>query len=402
MRHIIFLVPSLWLIACASPLLGAEPTNDQPTTHIRFNTAAEADAKRQQLIDYIWAAGLPTMRLPNVTANVATPNGIDASLVASVDCLDATVSGLGFHSISYLLHPKNTANVGRLAIVQQGHCPAADGLSYGIGDTANRLLQEGYSVIAMNMPLNGWNMDSTFVVNGTAITVPSTGVQGHDDMFQLLCPKYVGDGPMFRSFLEPVVQGINYFESITPATKDVTMIGLSGGGWTTSMAAAIDTRINLSIPVAGSAPLYVRNRIGSAADTEQIYTPLYDERINADGSGGGVATWLEIYALGGYGAERRQIMVTIPGEVVGLFGTTWVTDSIYGATVNGLLTDVMDELHEGQWRYAYDVSSTAHQISPWTIDNVIMPALAVPEPPCFVLAALGLLGLGPYALRMRR
>ena len=65
---------------------------------------------------------------------------------------------------------------------------------------------------------------------------------------------------------------------MNPAMKDVSMIGLSGGGWTTRMAAAIDPRIKLSIPVR-SAPLYIQNRIGSGDDQEQVYTPMFDERI---------------------------------------------------------------------------------------------------------------------------
>jgi PhoPQ-activated pathogenicity-related protein len=36
--------------------------------------------------------------------------------------------------------------------------------------------------------------------------------------------------------------------------KHIVMAGLSGGGWTTTIAAAIDPRIQLSIPIAGSIP----------------------------------------------------------------------------------------------------------------------------------------------------
>ena len=35
------------------------------------------------------------------------------------------------------------------------------------------------------------------------------------------------------------------------------MIGLSGGGWSTTVAAALDPRIGLSLPVAGSVHLLV-------------------------------------------------------------------------------------------------------------------------------------------------
>jgi hypothetical protein len=114
-----------------------------------------------------------------------------------------------------------------------------------------------------------------------------------------------------------------------------------------------------------------------------------------------MATWLEIYALGGYGAGRRQIMVTIPNEPVGLFPTTWVTDSIDGASVKGLVTGTFERLHSGQWQQAYDMSAPIHQISPWTIGNVIIPALQTPEPPANVSGAIGLFVLGCYAWKRR-
>lgn len=40
------------------------------------------------------------------------------------------------------------------------------------------------------------------------------------------------------------------------------MAGLSGGGWTTTYASAIDTRIRRSFPIAGSVPCAMRNPIG--------------------------------------------------------------------------------------------------------------------------------------------
>ena len=417
-----FFLCAVAAFAGVSPLFAgdwpAKPyaTNDQPATQIRFNTPAGADAKRQQLINYIWPTGLPTSTQPTVTKSIAYPatdlTGLNQSLIASVDKLDANISGLDFHAISYVLHPKNTANERRAVIVHQGHVYTPDtSMAGGVGDAVNRLLRDGYSVIAVNMPLCGWNSDRTVVVpGGSTVTIPGTGSSGHCDLFNMLSPS-IGNGGVFRLFLEPVVQDINYLKSAMPGLKDVSMIGLSGGGWTTAMAPAIDARIKLSIPIAGSAPLYVQNRV-SAADAEQVDTPMYDERINADGSGGGVATYLECYTLGAYGDGRRQIMVTIPGEPVGLYPTTWLTDTTiqaknYGKdlvgvpSANDLITGVMGKLHNGQWTYAYDVSAPTHQISPWTIDHVIMPALQTPEPSSCVSGAIGAIGFGLYVWAKR-
>ncbi len=403
--EIINILGLLGIMLFAGPADAALPTNNNPTNHIRFDTAAGADAKRRQLIDWIWSGGLPTSALPSVTNNIAFPAvnlaGVNRSLVSRVDMLDADVSGMDFHAISYLIHPVNTANVNRLAIVHQGHAyTVQDSMDLGVGSTVNRLLKEGYSVIAMQMPLCGWNTDRTVVVpGGTTVTINDVGCGAHNDMFAKLTPPVLKDGAVFRLFLEPVVQNINYFRSVNANLKDATMIGLSGGGWTTSMAAALDTRIKLSVPVAGSAPLYVRNVISTGGDEEQFYTPLYDERIASDGSGGGVATWLEIYALGGYGEGRRQIMVTIPGEPAGVFPTKWVTNRIGGGVIRDILADVMADLRRGRWEYAYDMSANIHQISPWTIENAIVPEMNVPEPPACAPAATGLPASGPYVWR---
>ena len=62
----------------------------------------------------------------------------------------------------------------------------------------------------------------------------------------------MGDEVM-RYFLEPVVLAVNYAVNVLKY-KHIAMVGLSGGGWTTTIAAAIDSRITLSMPIAGSMP----------------------------------------------------------------------------------------------------------------------------------------------------
>lgn len=368
---------NLWWSAFLLGLLGTLtvpanaqlPTNNNPNNQIRFSTPAQADAKRNQLVNFIWSGGLPTT-LPTATTNVGLPSqslGIDPLNVASTDRLNVNVSGWNFNSLAYVLHPTNTANANRLAIVHQGH---AGNLEAGVGATANDLLQQGFTVVTMMMPLYGWNTDTTASIPGQGNVNYST----HDQIIQNTLPANGGNG--YRLFLEPVVQGINYAQAMMPGLEDITMIGLSGGGWTTSMMAAIDPRISLSIPVAGSAPLYVRNddvTQSSYGDLEQTYSPLYNENIQPNGSGGGVATWLEIYALGGYGEGRRQIKVTnefdnccFPGK--------------YPDTYKSIVAAKVASLGAGQWEHYLDSTHTVHQISSHVISTIINPALGIQGP----------------------
>ncbi len=76
------------------------------------------------------------------------------------------------------------------------------------------------------------------------------------------------------------------------------MIGLSGGGWTTNIIAAIDNRIKYSFSIAGSMPLYYRYG-GSLGDIEQYIPQLYRD----------VAGYLDIYILGAFGKGRKQIQI---------------------------------------------------------------------------------------------
>jgi hypothetical protein len=382
----VLLSPRCVLAAYTDPPL-PYPTNNDPNHQIRFNSAAGADAKRLQLVNYIWSGGLPTSTMPIATTNVgfnSDLNAITQSAVSRVDRLDAKVYGLD--NIAYLLSPANTANANRLAIVYMGHASsAADALSYGVGDAANHLLQAGYSVMAMQMPMMGWNRSyNTCTPPGLgAVTITNLGSSiAHDELFAKVEPTL--GGATFRFFLEPTIQAINYFKNTNTNAKDVSMIGLSGGSWTTHMAAAVDPRIKLSIPISGSWPLYVRNGNHGLGDYEQVHFPLYDENIAADGTGGG-------------GEGRRQIMMNNRDEPNGLFGGTYA-DS-FKDIVSGV---VANQLQSGRWEHVLDVSQDQHIISPWAIDNIILPAMAVPEPSSFVLTAMGLLGLGCYAWKRRR
>jgi hypothetical protein len=57
------------------------------------------------------------------------------------------------------------------------------------------------------------------------------------------------------------------------------MLGLSGGGWTTTLAAAIDPRIEVSFPTAGSTPFSFKHDTAVYNDVEdyeqQIARPIY-------------------------------------------------------------------------------------------------------------------------------
>jgi hypothetical protein len=307
-----------------------------------------------------------------VKKNIVYPSGltdIDAKNVARVDELNIEISGYDFFAKSYLLHPVNRQNVDRLVILHQGH---VNDLGIGVGETANHLLQHGFTVALLHMPLLGWNTDNDGTIPcGPHFEFSHRSTDGHNEIFAKLADKL--NGATFRLFLEPVIQCINYFLATNPNAKDVSMIGMSGGGWATTMAAAVDKRIRLSVPVAGTAPLYHRNSVSRSGDAEQHYLPLYNEDIAPDGSGGGIATWLEIYVLGGYGKNRCQVMVTNEFESGCFRGR-------FAESFKMIVANVVENLGQGEWKHILDSTHKEHIISTFTIKKVVSPLLEISEP----------------------
>jgi hypothetical protein len=334
-------------------------TNYDATDLVHISNKADAKTRRQRIIEYLWPSGkLPTTELPNVL-NVDSNQspfpqeleGIAAARVARVARLDVHVD-FDYHHISFLLHPTNASQSKRLVIIHQGHQGA---LVDGIATLSNRMLEQGFTVLLMQMPLTGWNTSHTFKLPKRAVTINQRGVSGHDQMFSALAGQ--GGSPL-RFFIEPVIVGINYFIDLHDDFQDISMCGLSGGGWTTHIAAAIDSRINLSIPVAGAYPLFLRPHYpGSTGDTEQILPGLYEDR----------ASWLDLYVLAGDRSGRRQIQLLNQYDTCCFYGVGSDTykDIVSLASMN----------LGGQWECVLDATHKTHQISKWAIENVIEPAL---------------------------
>jgi hypothetical protein len=337
------------------------------TSEIHIHSVADATAVRQRTIDYLWGgAGLPTGNLPTSTTvymgGGTLPTdlyGLNPAYIAGADKWQANMD-FGYSTSMYLLRPVNTANAQRLVIVHHGHAGYSIRFNDQIGVLTDQLLQNGFTVLSMEMPLMGWNTQTSFNLPSGTVSLTS-----HDAMVNTL--EGQPGGSALRFFLEPVVQGVNKFLQTNPNYTDISMIGLSGGGWTTTLAPAIDTRIKLSIPVAGSEPLYARSYYpGSVGDKEQYLSTMYDAAT-------GKASYLDLYTLGSTGAGRRQIQVTNQYDNCCFYGvpaSTWVnnTKNAVGATGSGT------------YDYYLDSTENVHEITSNSRWNVILPALGISPP----------------------
>lgn len=324
-------------------------------------TPAEAATKRAELIQFIWGdEGFPFGKLPSdVQLDIETPISNLPDL-ERVEILTIEMEG-GIEGASSFFIPKHKNN--RLIVIHQGHvCRLDDGIRSGnkdLGTTrlTNHLLSEGFSVLAVYMPHK----------------TPKDCWDGvHDPMFDSV----VNSGSPMKYFLEPTAVSLNYVKS-SHHFEDIVMIGLSGGGWTTTLYAALDPTIQLSIPVAGSLPLYLRNA-DYVHDREQYLPAFYK-----------IAGYPDLYVLGSYGEGRSQIQILNRNDdccfgekqhdIHGL-GIAWdqaVRD--YEENVQLALRD----LRSGSFSVYIDETATGHTISENAILNIILPILdqdALPSP----------------------
>jgi hypothetical protein len=327
---------------------------------IHIRSAREADKLRRSLVQYLWGgAGLPVTKLPTCTTaysgNGALPAdvaGLRAANIAHIERLRANMN-FRYSTTLYLLHPVNTRYARRLVVVSHGHADYESRFNAGIGPLIDHLLENGFTVLAMQMPLYGWNKQTSFLLPSGAVTASN-----HDEMVRALEGK---GGSTLRFFVEPVVQGINYFVRNDPRLPDVSMIGLSGGGWTTVLAAAVDPRIRVSISVSGSMPIYARRFYpGSIGDAEQMLPALYHDR----------ASYLDLYTLDACGKGRRHIQIGNqydPACFYGVSHSTWVANVKKAVYSTGA----------GVYDFFLDSTHRQHQISPQAIEKVIDPALGI-------------------------
>ena len=159
----------------------------------------------------------------------------------------------------------------------------------------------GHDVFILSMPLKGVNLGP-----GSNATHLNT------DHWWMLQWEKKGDHAL-RYFLEPVVLTINYAKSLLKIPT-IFMAGLSGGGWTTTVASALDKRIVASFPIAGSVPAALRdpNHGKDDEDFEQNASPNPNPGPYASHPGRlmyQACNYTCMYLLAGLEPDRFQVQV---------------------------------------------------------------------------------------------
>lgn len=268
-----------WMAEGLGPHLAGALSLPPPTLvddrRVTVTSTAIAVERREQIVRYIWgAAGRPRGLPVAAERNAASPvPGLRH--LKSVETFTIRMEA-GQENTTHHFVPRKSN--GQLMVLQHGHActfdDARDPKGAGMAHAIDRFLEGGYAVLAAYMP---------HMRPGDCRTMP------HAELFRLP----LSGGSALKFFLEPVAISLN---AVRGRYKKVHMAGLSGGGWTTTLYAAIDPAIANSFPVAGSIPLYLRTG-DSVGDKEQYLTPFYE-----------LAGYGDLYALGAWGRRQVQIL----------------------------------------------------------------------------------------------
>ncbi len=344
------------MLGPASARSHAAPLVDDRAITIR--SPREAAERREALVRFLWGNdGFPAQRLPDVVlTNVPSPVKHLTNL-ARVDELRIDLAP-GLQGLAYHFIPRRANR--ELAVVHHGHActldddpgPADAGL--GLQRTLRALLREGYGALGVFMPRMR----------------PGDCAGGHD----VLCQMTNLTGSPIKFFLEPTAVSLNHLKTRSraggfPRYRAFHMIGLSGGGWTTTVYAAIDPTIQRSFPVAGTIPLYLRSG-GSIGDREQFEPSFYR-----------IAGYPELYILGADRPGRRQTQILLRRDDC-CFGQAQHDEKTaglpYAEALRAYELRVSSALHDmglGTFRLEIDETAPSHMISHHAIEKLILPGL---------------------------
>ena len=279
--------------------------NEATPFEVHATTPAAIKAIRSRLVAQIWAErGYPLRTADAITSNV-NPLILESSIpfvnLRQVDRYVVTTNGNTVQPL--VLRP--IASNGKLVIVGLGH--AISGTLAGVTTTPqliNIALERGATVLLTPMPLGGTAAHDALGTQRTSAFHP------------------------MQYFLDPGIVALNTYLAQNPAPTEILAAGISGGGWSTVMISALDTRVTSSFPIAGSLPLNLRDtsNVHDYGDWEQRLHDLTVDRQGTAGLSGSLPHGHERRADPGADQQRTGHMLLLRNPANGLRGAADVVD----------------------------------------------------------------------------
>jgi len=308
---------------------------------IKIDSKSDIDQKKEFLTEFFWDAKTfqrikDKAQLPEVETDISDSNYKDLQNLKHIDRLTVEME-YGINSISYLFIPEQSNE--KLILYHQGH-----GGDFLLGkNTIQFFLDRNFTVLAMAMPLLGMNNQPIIEVDGLG----EMKLTSHKKLRLLEANSF---NPM-KLFLDPILINLNFLDK-EYNFKRYSMVGLSGGGWTTVVYSAIDERISDSFSVGGSIPFYLRVDSRDMGDYEQTNIELY-KHVN----------YLELYVLGAYGDGRQHVQIFNKNDSCCFSGTGYETYEF-------VVKDKISQLGEGNFQVFIDDTHNEHKISDFTIEQI--------------------------------
>ena len=294
---------------------------------------------RNKLINFIWKNNdFPNSKLPdNVQTNFVNPLYNDFTNLQRIDKLNILMENK-VNSISYLFLPESSNN--KLIIYHQGHA----GDFYKGKNTIQFFLEHNYTVLAFSMPLLGMN-------DQPLVDIPNIGtikLTSHEHLRFLDSSEFSS----IKYFMEPIAVSLNYLDDFYDFSS-YHMVGISGGGWTTTLYSAIDDRISHNYSIAGSVPIYLRSITQNQGDYEQWLPELF---MNVN--------YLDLYLINSYGDNRKFV------QVFNKYDSCCFSGDLYKSYENEI-KETLNKLGNGTFEIYLDDTHRTHKISESTLEIII-------------------------------
>jgi len=309
---------------------------------IKIETKSDVDFKKNFLTEYFWNVGtlqriIDKSPLPQVESDISDSRYNDFKNLKRIDRLTVEMKH-GINSISYLFIPEESNE--KLILYHQGH-----GGDFILGkETVQFFLNRNFTVLASTMPLVGMNNQPIIEITGFG----EIKLISHEQLKLLETNNF---NPM-SLFIDPIQINLTFLNKEYDF-KQYSMIGLSGGGWTTIIYSAIDERISSSFSVAGSMPFYLRVNDRDMGDYEQTNHDLY-QNVN----------YLEFYTLSGYGEGRKHIQIFNKNDPCCFSGNGYETYEF-------IIKDKISQLGNGDFQVFVDDTHNEHKISDAALEYII-------------------------------
>tara|TARA_B100000029_G_scaffold7846_1_gene8267 strand:- start:11664 stop:12797 length:1134 start_codon:yes stop_codon:yes gene_type:complete len=301
---------------------------------------------RDELIFYIWNSP-PSIIFPTDNSSKTLPTIVEKNIIDTrfsnlenlkeIDKFSIEMEN-NVNSIVYLLHAENDNN--ELIIYHQGH----DGGFIDGKSTINYFLKNGYSVMAFSMPLVGMNSQPT-------IDIENVGLIKFFDHDQFRFLESENFSPL-SYFFTPINHSLNYLD-LNYNFKNYHMVGISGGGWTTTIYPALDTRISKSFAVSGSLPIPLRINSQDIGDYEQIQPELYN-----------IANYSELYIMSSYGENRTF------NQIFNKYDPCCFSGSLFNE-YESKISNIVSKLNFGDFNVYLDDTHNEHKISEYAQELIL-------------------------------